>query len=65
MLGWGCAARHLNSADRDAPLTSIEEQSRFRELLTTALEHEALDTLVGGPSLGLLASLKLRLKQLR
>jgi len=48
MLAWGCAARPLNSADRDAPLTSVEETSRFRELLTTALEREALYTLVGG-----------------
>ena len=48
MLACGCAARPLDSADRDAPLTGIEETSRFRQLLTTALEREALYTLVGG-----------------
>jgi hypothetical protein len=48
MLACGCAARGLNSADRDAPLTSIEETTRFRALLTTALECEAPYTLAGG-----------------
>lgn len=47
-LAFACASRQWSRAERDAPLSTPAETSRFRELLATALDREALYTLVGG-----------------
>lgn len=48
VLSCGCAVRSSGPAERGAPVATPAETSRFRELLTTALDREALYTLVGG-----------------
>jgi hypothetical protein len=47
-LACACTSRHWSRAERDAPLSTPAETSRFRELLATALDREALYTLAGG-----------------
>lgn len=44
----GCATSAPSTTNRDAPLTTAAERDQFRELLHTALDREALYTLVGG-----------------
>jgi hypothetical protein len=44
----GCAPCAATTPDRDAPLSSVAAREQFRELLLTALDREALYTLVGG-----------------
>ncbi len=44
----GCAMHADRTARRDAPLSTAAERDQFRELLLTALDREALYTLMGG-----------------
>lgn len=48
LMPGGCATRGPVGSSRDSPLTTVAERDTFRGLLVTALDREALYTLVGG-----------------